>query len=89
MSLAGKQCIISGGSRGIGLSIARLFAAEGAWCTLVGRNRESLVTAVESLERKNPLQHDTYCFDVGNVNGWEKLKSDTKNVCNIIYLSQI
>ncbi|KAI1767069.1 NAD(P)-binding protein [Hypoxylon sp. FL1150] len=85
MSLAGKQCIISGGSRGIGLSIARVFAAEGAGCTLVGRNKERLVAAVETLEGKDALQHEISCFDVGSANGWEKLKAETKNrKCDIL-----
>ncbi|KAI1780840.1 NAD(P)-binding protein [Hypoxylon cercidicola] len=86
MSLAGKQCIISGGSRGIGLAIARLFASEGARCTLVGRNGDSLTSAVESLERRDTSQkHDTSCFDVSSVNGWEKLKAATKTQrCDIL-----
>ncbi|KAI0181641.1 NAD(P)-binding protein [Hypoxylon sp. FL1284] len=86
MSLAGKKCIISGGSRGIGLAIARLFAAEGAGCTLIGRNQDNLVTAVNSLDRKDDaVQHSTSCFDVGISNGWQKLYSDTKNQrCDIL-----
>lgn len=89
MSLAGKQCIVSGGSRGIGLAIARLFAAEGAACTLVGRDRPRLDTAVKTLERgdDDTLQHDISCFDVGTVNGWEKLKASTKHVCDILLIT--
>ncbi|KAI0884999.1 NAD(P)-binding protein [Annulohypoxylon maeteangense] len=78
-SLIGKRCIISGGSRGIGLAIARLFAAEGAACTLIGRNMESLTSAKASLEQKHDSQkHDTTPFDVSLVNGWEKLVANTK-----------
>ncbi|XXG97353.1 hypothetical protein Hte_003650 [Hypoxylon texense] len=86
MSLAGKQCIISGGSRGIGLSIARVFAAEGAACTLVGRDRGRLAAIVETLKRNDDAPpHDISCFDVGLVNGWEKLKADTKHQkCDIL-----
>ena len=54
LSLAGKHCIITGGSRGIGLAIARAFASEGASCTLVGRDPETLSAAVRSLPRVPP-----------------------------------
>ncbi|KAI1214454.1 NAD(P)-binding protein [Annulohypoxylon truncatum] len=78
-SLVGKRCTITGGSRGIGLAIARLFAAEGAACTLIGRNMESLTSAKESLEQNHDTQiHDIASFDVSLVNGWEKLMADTK-----------
>ncbi|KAI5925528.1 hypothetical protein F4810DRAFT_54888 [Camillea tinctor] len=53
-SLAGKHCIITGGSRGIGLAIARAFAAEGASCTLVGRDSATLAAAVQSLPSPSP-----------------------------------
>ncbi|KAI2467294.1 NAD(P)-binding protein [Annulohypoxylon bovei var. microspora] len=77
--LVGQRCIISGGSRGIGLAIARLFAREGAGCTLVGRNVESLTSAKESLELIHDSQrHDIVSFDVSSINGWEKLGADTK-----------
>ncbi|KAI1457830.1 NAD(P)-binding protein [Annulohypoxylon moriforme] len=79
-SLIGKRCTISGGSRGIGLAIARLLAAEGAACTLIGRNLESLTSAKQSLKREYDSQnHDIVSFDVSSINGWEKLMADTKN----------
>ncbi|KAI0133258.1 NAD(P)-binding protein [Hypoxylon sp. NC0597] len=79
MSLAGKQCVITGGSRGIGLAIAQLFASNGAGCTLIGRNEENLITARESLERRAKLQeHRIDVFDVSIVGGWEKFIATTK-----------
>ncbi|KAI1480743.1 NAD(P)-binding protein [Daldinia eschscholtzii] len=85
-SLAGKRCFITGGSRGIGLAIARLFAAQGAWCTLIGRDESTLTSAANSLERQGYLQsHYTAAFDVSIPNGWEKLVSDTKlQACDIL-----
>jgi NAD(P)-dependent dehydrogenase (short-subunit alcohol dehydrogenase family) len=40
--LAGKTAVITGGSSGIGLATARLFAAEGAAVVVVGRNEDRL-----------------------------------------------
>ncbi len=48
-ALRGRTALITGGSRGIGLAIARRFAVEGATCTLVARSRERLDEAIVSL----------------------------------------
>jgi 3-oxoacyl-[acyl-carrier protein] reductase len=45
LGLAGQGCVVTGGSRGIGLGIARLLAAEGAHVLLVARTREALEAA--------------------------------------------
>ncbi|KAI0402347.1 hypothetical protein F4802DRAFT_372914 [Xylaria palmicola] len=71
-SLHGKRCVITGGSRGIGLAIAKLFAAQGARCTLVGRHGESLASAVRSLV-PSYQPHDTRAFDVSAAHGWHAL----------------
>ena len=48
-SFRGQSVLISGGSRGLGLILARLFAEEGAHLTLVARHRESLEAAEQEL----------------------------------------
>ncbi|KAI1372283.1 NAD(P)-binding protein [Hypoxylon crocopeplum] len=79
MSLIGKHCVISGGSRGIGLAIARLFAAKGAGCTLIARDEDRLTEAMKHLDRRHDSQqHDLSAFDVSAVNGWEALISRMK-----------
>jgi NAD(P)-dependent dehydrogenase (short-subunit alcohol dehydrogenase family) len=47
--MSSPHILITGGSRGIGLSIARLFASHSYRCTLLSRNRSSLKTALSSL----------------------------------------
>jgi short-subunit dehydrogenase len=52
---AGKSVVITGGSRGLGLVMARQLAAEGARLTLVARNEEELQRAVEDLQTREPF----------------------------------
>lgn len=43
--LAGKTVVITGASRGIGLEVARMMAAAGAWVGMVARSRDALAAA--------------------------------------------
>jgi NAD(P)-dependent dehydrogenase (short-subunit alcohol dehydrogenase family) len=49
-SLQGKTVVITGGSRGIGLAAARLFAAEGAALALCARSEGPLLQAARALQ---------------------------------------
>ncbi|KAI1819020.1 NAD(P)-binding protein [Xylaria intraflava] len=74
LSLSGKHCVVTGGSRGIGLAIAKLFASEGATCTLVGRHRETLIKAVSSLEQSPHVRlHSHEVFSVASERAWQLL----------------
>jgi NAD(P)-dependent dehydrogenase (short-subunit alcohol dehydrogenase family) len=46
LGLAGRACVVTGASRGIGRETARLLCAEGARVLLVGRDEERLAKAV-------------------------------------------
>lgn len=50
LSVAGKVAIVTGGSRGIGLGIARAFCDAGGSVMLVSRSAENLAEAAASLE---------------------------------------
>ncbi|EMR67020.1 putative 3-oxoacyl-(acyl-carrier-protein) reductase protein [Eutypa lata UCREL1] len=92
--LLGKRCVITGGSRGIGLAIAELFAAQGATCTLVGRNEAALSQAAARLRLTTATttggirrsedndnddhDHSTFAMDISNYSSWETLVARTK-----------
>jgi 3-oxoacyl-[acyl-carrier protein] reductase len=48
-SIAGRSVVVTGGSRGIGLGIARVFASAGARVLVVGRDRSALDDAAARL----------------------------------------
>ena len=51
---AGKSVLITGGSRGLGLVMARELAAEGAKLTLVARDEDELNRAVQDIHTRQP-----------------------------------
>src|SRR5215212_4912159 len=50
IDFGGRSVVITGGSRGLGLVMARQLAAEGARLTLVARDEQELQRAVEDLQ---------------------------------------
>ena len=73
--LAGKRCIITGASRGIGAEIARRFAYEGARCLLIGRN-ERLLEKVRNGLGKVEEEHVVLTGDVGDGEFWGQLRKE-------------
>lgn len=57
LGLAGKACVVTGASRGIGLEVARMLCAEGARVLIVARNANRLAAAARA------------CNDVAAQNG--------------------
>ena len=53
ISFAGRTVVISGGSRGLGLELARLFAAEGARLVLLARDSADLDRAAKELQSRS------------------------------------
>ncbi len=65
LGLSGKAIVITGASRGIGLSIADLCAEEGASVAICGRTQSDVDAAKAQLERHGGTVHAALC-DVGN-----------------------
>ncbi|KAI0518153.1 hypothetical protein F5B22DRAFT_73645 [Xylaria bambusicola] len=78
-SLRGKRCLITGGSRGIGLAIAKVFSNHGASCVLIGRHHETLTTAIHSLNHAClSYPHEAHAFNVSNLSGWQSFMHKMK-----------
>jgi len=69
--LAGRVCLITGSSRGIGLGIARVFAGNGAIVTLHGREKATLRQSLASLP-ESP-KHNYIAADLNTRDGSETL----------------
>lgn len=62
-SMAGRRVLITGGSRGLGLALARELAARGARLSLLARDAQELETAAAELRAKGAEVH-TFVADV-------------------------
>src|SRR6059058_2858901 len=63
-TLNGKIAFVTGGSRGIGLAIARALVTEGAQVALIGRTSAHLSEARPQIERAGPGAVETLQADV-------------------------
>jgi NAD(P)-dependent dehydrogenase (short-subunit alcohol dehydrogenase family) len=64
LGLRGRACLITGGSRGIGLRAARQLVAEGADVLLVGRGEDALKQAVDELRLAGPGRAEWVALDI-------------------------
>ena len=67
LGLSGRACLITGGSRGVGLQVARRLVAEGAGVLVVGRREDALRAAVAELGESSAasLALDVTAADAG------------------------
>lgn len=64
LKLNGRSALITGGSKGIGFSIAQFLAAEGCSLTLVSRTEEDLRSAKERLRKTHDVPVTVYAMDL-------------------------
>lgn len=72
--LAGKSALVTGGSRGIGKSIAMSYAQEGARVLICARNEEDLERAGEEARRQGCEVYGV-AADVGELDGARRIAS--------------
>src|SRR5713101_5062367 len=64
VTLKGKVAIVTGGSRGIGLAIARALVAEAVQVAITGRDQRQLSAARSKIEAAGPGSVETLHADV-------------------------
>ena len=65
LELRGKNVLITGASKGIGLAVARGFAQEGANVQLAARNKEAMEKEAEDLRKKFKVKATVHAVDIG------------------------
>ena len=83
-SLSGKTTLVTGGSKGIGLAIAKGLAEHGADVAIVARTKEQLEAAKQQIQADTDKKVWTFTFDIKNIKGieglFESIVSETKGV---------
>ena len=75
LGLNGKVAMIGGGSRGLGLGVARALAGEGAQVSIASRNPDAIKAAGARIQQESGGQVLTFAADLASdtANGTEQL----------------
>jgi 3-oxoacyl-[acyl-carrier protein] reductase len=75
----GKVVVVSGGSRGIGKSIAAAFAREGAQTVLAATSAGNLAKAADEIARTGALKPETIAGDLSSLAGCEAVHARVRD----------
>jgi short-subunit dehydrogenase len=85
MDLKDKLVLITGGSRGLGLELAREFARHGARIAICGRDADTLQRAEEDLRRHGAIVH-AYACDIANANAVSEMVTSIERELGTIHV---
>ena len=72
-NLTGETALVTGGSRGIGLAVAKSLAEHGADIAIIARTKEQLETTARQIQTDTGKKVSTYPFDLSDIKGIEPL----------------
>jgi ketoreductase len=85
-TLRDRSAFVTGGSRGIGLAIARRFAAAGAQVAICGRDLNRLTAAAEEIRRETGAQVIAHACDVRRPEEVRALASALRSTMGSIHI---
>src|SRR5260370_21412564 len=73
LKLTNKTALITGASKGIGLAVAEVFAAEGCHLHLAARSGEAMLHTKQALEARHRVKETIHLLDLSSTAAMEKL----------------
>lgn len=86
LDLKGKNALVCGSTQGLGLASAVELAKLGAKVTLMARNEEKLIEALQTLDIKNGQKHDYLVADFSDINSVKEGISSFISAGNTIHI---
>jgi hypothetical protein len=80
LNLQGKTALVTGASKGIGLAVAKLLAAEGCNLHLVARSKDTLETAREAIRKRHQIAVALHPLDLSQSDSVAQLAESCRDV---------
>jgi NAD(P)-dependent dehydrogenase (short-subunit alcohol dehydrogenase family) len=80
LNLQGKTALVTGASKGIGLAVARLLAAEGCNLHLVARGKDTLETAREAIRKRHQIAVALHPLDLSQSDSVAQLAESCRDI---------